>query len=143
MAKVYILRGISGSGKTTYILNNFPEALVCSADHFFMKDGQYVFDQKLLGKAHQYCFRTFIEAIQSKAPLICVDNTNTSAWQISPYYIAAETFGYDVEIIELNVDPEVAAKRNLHGATDRIIKGMLFPMKQALPKIWKLTKVSQ
>src|SRR5271157_4759262 len=113
MKQIKILRGISGSGKSTYIKNNFPDSIICSADHFFMLDGVYKFDPEKIGQAHQYCFKSFINFVSIECRGICViDNTNCSAWQIAPYYLAGETFGYNVEIIELNVDEETATHRN-------------------------------
>ena len=39
------MRGLSGSGKTTIaqeIHNKYENSVVCCADHYFMKDGEYV-----------------------------------------------------------------------------------------------------
>ena len=49
MRKVIIMRGPSGSGKSTYIQKHFPDAYVCSADHFFIKNGEYVFEPAKIG----------------------------------------------------------------------------------------------
>ena len=99
------MRGISGAGKSTYIKDNFPTAIVCSADHFFINKDGYNFDQSFLGKAHQSCFKKFLSSIQQDEALVVVDNTNVTSWQISPYYLAAETYGYEVQIIELQIEP--------------------------------------
>ena len=42
---VFVLRGLPGSGKTHLagrIARTYPGAVICSADHFFMKDGRFV-----------------------------------------------------------------------------------------------------
>lgn len=36
---------------------------IISADDYFMKDGKYNFDPRLLSKAHNYCFKTFVDNI--------------------------------------------------------------------------------
>lgn len=109
---VILLRGISGSGKSTWIKNNKPQATVVSADHLFIQsDGSYEFDQARLGEAHQKCFKAFIEALQKGSELIIVDNTNVTAWEMSPYIIGARAFGATVEILTIECDPEVAIAR--------------------------------
>ncbi len=110
--KVIILRGISGSGKTTWIAKNTPEAFVVSADHFFLdENNEYRYDATKLQEAHESCYRAFIEALTDKRPLIAVDNTNVALWEITPYNLAARAFGYDVEILTLSCPPELAISR--------------------------------
>ena len=62
--QLIIMRGIQGSGKSTFannlksIIDGFgiSEAIITSADNYFInKDGSYVFNGKLLGKAHKQC----------------------------------------------------------------------------------------
>lgn len=113
--KVTILRGISGSGKSTWVKNNAVNATIVSADNFFVQeDGEYVFDEMKIHEAHQACYREFLAALERKDALIVVDNTNITAWEMSPYILAAEVYGYVVEILTLRCDPEVAiARKNL------------------------------
>jgi predicted kinase len=141
MKKVYIMRGISGSGKSTYIKNNFSGAIVCSADNYFIDNGKYNYDPKLIAEAHKDCFRNFLFSLKNEFKEIAVDNVNSLAWQISPYIILAECYRYETEIIEISIDPNIAAKRNQHGVSEKAIKGMMYAMKQLLPKTWKVTKV--
>ena len=58
MSKLYILRGIPGSGKSTYgkkIVDSAIDAgfsaIKFEADDFFMKDGKYNWNPKLIGMA--------------------------------------------------------------------------------------------
>jgi len=144
MKKVYIMRGISGSGKSTYIKNNFPEAIVCSTDHYFINDdGEYIYKQNDIGLAHRVCFKKFLEytRLGYDDSEIVVDNTNVVIWQLSPYYFAAEIYGYDVEIIEIHITAELAAKRTLHNRTEKDLKGTLYAMNQKLPRAWKVKKI--
>jgi predicted kinase len=114
--KVIIMRGISGAGKSTYIKKHFPSAVICSADQYFIdaNSGNYNFDASKLRQAHNACKEKFKEALKNQEPLIVVDNTNTQLWEFQPYVQLAQTFGYDVEVIRLKVNPMLASKRNKH-----------------------------
>ena len=64
--KVIIPRGGSGAGKSTWIERTHPEALIFSADAFFInEEGVYGFDVTKLGEAHAWCFKSFINCCQS------------------------------------------------------------------------------
>lgn len=124
MRRIVILRGVPGSGKSTLAKREFVGAKTVSADHFFEIEGKYCFDPKKLPLAHQACFRQFMEACKSEAPLIVVDNTSTTAMEASPYVLCGETFGYSVEVVTLLCDPKVAASRNLHGVPKAAVLAM-------------------
>lgn len=96
--KVVILRGLPGSGKSTWASKQ-PGAVICSADDYFiMPDGQYLFNRGLIGKAHEDCHRKFTLAIGQRRPLIIVDNTNVTTREYRRYALAAGSLGYDIEI---------------------------------------------
>ncbi len=109
--KIVVLRGISGSGKSTWVREQAPEAFVVSADHFFIKDGEYRFDPTRLQEAHQACYRAFVEAVARKEPFIAVDNTNISVWEMAPYVVHGRVFGYDVEILTMDCSADAAVAR--------------------------------
>jgi 2',3'-cyclic-nucleotide 3'-phosphodiesterase len=115
MKNVIILRGISGSGKSTYTAAHFPTAFVASADKFFERGGTYKFDPAKLGTAHAWCASVFEYALRRGDETVVVDNTNTKLWEFKGYLDLAAKYGYDVTVIRLKVDPKVAAARNLHG----------------------------
>lgn len=122
MLKVICLRGVSGAGKSHYLEKHFPDAVVCSADHYFInEDGDYEFKDPDI--AHGKCLRKFIEIIQSNFhgdrndSVLVVDNTNIALAQLAPYYEVAKAYGYSSEIIRIVCDPIVAACRNKHGVS--------------------------
>lgn len=96
MKTVLILRGVSGSGKTTFAetlsaLN--PDAVgICCADDFFTDAaGNYNFDPKLLGHAHRQCQERFEYLLEnSDVSLIIVANTNTKPSDFAFYVNAAK-----------------------------------------------------
>ena len=97
--KVTIMRGLPGSGKSTFVADNFPGATIASADYFFMVDGVYVFDGTKIVDAHQQCWGTFIRALFDGQKHVVVDNTNMRAVEYINYILLAKKMGYGVEII--------------------------------------------
>ena len=121
--KVIILRGIPGSGKSTES-KKYPDAYIVSADHYFIgSDGIYRFDISKIAAAHGQCKGRFTSALKAKKPLIIVDNTNTTAKEFKFYIDEARAYGYEVEIVRILCDPEVALKRGVHNVPkDTVIK---------------------
>ena len=125
MRTVTVLRGISGAGKSTYTRNNHPNAVVCSADNFFINsDGVYNFDRNLLGKAHDWCKAQFETALQQGQDDVVVDNTNTTMREMKFYVDKAKQYGYELTVVRLVVDPVIAAGRNLHGVPMEGVQAM-------------------
>lgn len=116
MQRVMILRGISGSGKTTFQKKHCDfSCRVVSADDWFMLGGAYRFDPTELGNAHGHCLRRFIRAMGDRADVV-VDNTNTTLVEIAPYISIAMAYeDASIEVVELMCDVETAAARNTHG----------------------------
>lgn len=134
--KVVILRGIPGSGKSFYIAKNFPEAMVCSADHFFRNvlnddnefEEVYDFDITQLPEAHNRCMTFFLDSLKRKVPVIVVDNTFIREWEYQPYELAAKMMGYEVEIVEFRVETieelKLCVERNKHDVPLNVVADM-------------------
>lgn len=146
--KAYIMSGIPGSGKTTYIQRNFkdlcPEAW-CSADLAHMRGGKYVFDPTKARDAHHWCLRKFIRACQDGySPVVC-DNTNTTVAAIAPYVAVAQAHGYKTEIIAFETSVEDSIRRNIHNVPEETIRKMhaeqqfLLHGQPSIPPWWKVT----
>lgn len=97
-----VMRGVSGSGKSTMASNIARErgGVVFSTDDFFEKDGRYEFDPRMLPQNHAKNQSRAEEAMKKGVSPIIIDNTNTQAWEMKPYVAAAIANGYEVEIVE-------------------------------------------
>ena len=151
---VIILRGVSGSGKSSLAKHfqslafavhyapptlppspyNLPPAppyptIICSADAFFIHRGVYRFDSKRLSEAHAHCLSHFLALLSSSTPHIVVDNTNVERWQYVNYARMAELMGYAVTVVEVRVNGDlqvaVCAERNQHGVALPGVQGQM------------------
>jgi predicted kinase len=124
MRSVIVLSGISGSGKSTYAGED-EGCIVVSADRFFMSDGVYTFDPEKLSDAHSACMASFIVACQAGWGTIIVDNTATTALEIAPYMLVAQSFGYSPEVRTLRcanaAEVAACAARNRHHVPMHVI----------------------
>ena len=103
MKTLYIVRGLPGSGKSS--LAKKVTELVYSADDFFTnKKGEYNFNAKLLGKAHEWCWGKVRDAMFIGVEAVAVANTFTQAWEAEREYPIAEEYGYSVFVIECQND---------------------------------------
>jgi len=99
MKTLYIVRGIPGSGKSTFAKSLGGTHF--EADMFFMKDGEYKFDMFKIKEAHKWCQDCVNTAmiLNTTAGLndtIVVSNTFTQEWEMKPYFELAEQHDYRV-----------------------------------------------
>jgi predicted kinase len=108
------MQGLPGSGKSTVAKEL--GGVIVSADEFFMKDGEYKFNPKLAGLAHNWCFENFCKHVDAGAPVVVVDNTNTVKSEWKRYAEYGEEHGYRVEFITMpTISAEESFERNTHG----------------------------
>ena len=111
-----LLRGVSGSGKTT-IAQLFTDAVLISTDDYFMipdAEGvlQYQFDANSLVVNHKKCqdeVESVMQHVESQDGFlddmvtitctIVVHNTFTQEWEMDAYYTLAEIYGYRVHTL--------------------------------------------
>ena len=107
MKNLILLRGLPGSGKSTFAKTMWSELVVCEADDYFVdkETGEYKFNARDLPKAHNWCrFRveTFMKDNQVNEhfyPNIVVSNTFTQEWEMEEYFKLAEKYGYRVHTL--------------------------------------------
>lgn len=125
-----LLRGLPGSGKSylAEVLRKLSgaEMDVCSADDYFMVDGEYKFDPSKLPEAHMQC-QSNCFARFSIDDIAFVANTFTMRWEMSQYLLFVETFGLDLLVLNLfdaGLSDEELAARNTHGVSVEAISRM-------------------
>lgn len=151
--RITILSGIPGSGKSTWwkeeirrsalwgsfvTVEHFTkkyagehpitgkkEAIgIVSADHYFMRDGEYKFDPSKLSAAHGECLLGFMRLLMTDLDFcdaedghVIVDNTNTTVLEIAPYMAIASAHNVPVTLHTFKCVPKVGAERNKHGVS--------------------------
>jgi predicted kinase len=119
---MFMMRGLPGSGKSTLvraITNSYPSHVVCSADDYFIKDGQYAFDAAGLSDAHSACQDKAKDACNADVGAVVVDNTNVRRWEMKFYLDLASHRDYMVVPVQPKTAwrfiPQELAARNKHG----------------------------
>ncbi len=131
MEKVlYIVRGIPGSGKSTFAKKLVGEDfLVFEADKYFVNqdNGKYEFDISKIKDAHKWCQNLVENCMKDNMinnqyyPEIAVSNTFTQEWEMEPYMELAKKYGYTVfTIIVENRHGGV----NQHNVPDEVLNKM-------------------
>ena len=113
-ARLVLIRGIPGSGKTTIAKNNFSDMILMEADMFFEGDGGYNYDHSKIKIAHQWCQRTTKNLLDYGYDVV-VANTFTRVWEMQPYL----DMGYPTTVITA-----VGEFRNTHGVPDDVVQIM-------------------
>lgn len=128
------MRGLPGSGKSTWVRQNLPDAVVCSADEYFVEeDGTYRFKAENLRDAHIWCFQRFLDAVARRVSTIAVDNTNTRLWEMAPYAAVAEAEDYEAFVVYVECSVERAVADNVHGVPKNVIEKMAERYEPSLP----------
>jgi tRNA uridine 5-carbamoylmethylation protein Kti12 len=142
MRQVYILRGVSGAGKSTMADKlragvTAPDTCVTvSADTYFMQTGTYQFDPTKLGHAHGSSQRNFLAALQQGVGCVIVDNTNIKLRDMKFYIDGAKKFNYDWTIVQV----ETVNPQNVHGVPPEKVaqmQGQLESEFLKMPDEWK------
>jgi len=137
---VVIMRSAPGGGKSTFVKKNFPDAFICSADNFFIKDGVYCYNPKLIGEAHEACFDSFLQALKDQKKLIVIDNTNIKVKEMTKYVMKAFDYDYNIRIVRMKVSLEKLLGRNVHGVPDNKVIQMHNNIED-IPDSWGITEL--
>lgn len=117
---VIVVRGISGSGKTTFANIVAEPKVVCTADDYFEKNGKYDFDPTKLGEAHKQCQNKFDAALQDpRVKNIVVANTNVKPSDYNYYADKAKKAGAQVMFVVLEKRHD---NPNVHSVPDLVLQ---------------------
>ena len=97
-ADLILIRGIPGSGKTTYVKNNLKGYKHYEADQFFEKDGKYNFDATKLREAHNKCYLNTKKSLRDGDKVV-VSNTFTRKWELEQYLKLAKNMNKKVKVL--------------------------------------------
>lgn len=97
---LYIIRGLPGSGKSTYAKTNFPLAKQFEADMYFVQNGKYAFNPAKLNAAHKWCQNMVRKALENDDDVV-VSNTFIQEWELMPYIGMAMDTKTPITIIEM------------------------------------------
>ena len=111
MTTLYLVRGIPGSGKSTFAQKLAREKGIrhYEADQYFSQGGSYVFDPTKLRAAHAWCFGKTEDELK-KGNDVIVSNTFTQKWELENYIGAALLADAKVEVVQCT-----GSWDNIHG----------------------------
>ena len=119
--ELYIVRGIPGSGKSTFAKSICKPWQHVETDMFFIKNGEYKFDVSKLKVAHQWC-KNKVHAMMRPTPwnllfnrTIVVSNTFTQEWEMKTFLVLARRFRYKVYTV---IVENRHGGKNLHGVPE-------------------------
>ena len=120
MPHLYIVRGLPGSGKSTYSKTKLGHIKHhYEADMFFERDGRYEFTSALIGAAHDWCFGNVVKALFDGHDVV-VSNTFTANWEMEKYLGLAAPMG-DLRFTVIEMQTQFQNTHNVpQAALDRM-----------------------
>ena len=95
--KLYLIRGASGSGKSSFAKSLMDKnSVALSADDWMIKKGKYEFNKNRLPIVHGICINQTEKKMVDGFEKIFVHNTFTTSKELKPYYKLADKYDYDV-----------------------------------------------
>lgn len=119
MKQLILFRGLPGSGKSSLAESLCNE--VYSADMFFEKNGEYLFNPAQLKDAHKWCHAHVEYALDGEISTVGVANTFTQEWEMQPYFDLAKKYGYRISTI---IVENRHGSENVHGVPAEKIEQM-------------------
>jgi predicted kinase len=136
MGKMYIMRGVPGSGKSylaqqTANMFDPSHVVVLSTDSIWETQParHYLWIAEFIGAAHRITQAKARESCAREIPYVIIDNTNTTLKEMQPYIDIAKDFEYDVVFLEPQTEwaknADECFRRNQHSVPREVIQKML------------------
>jgi len=116
--ELYLIRGLCGSGKSTYaksLLKLYPTMSHYEADMYFYINGVYTFDHNKLHLAHRWCLNSTENDLKLGKTVI-VSNTFTRLKELNPYIKLANIYN-----VTLNVLKATGNYKNIHNVPEETL----------------------
>lgn len=98
--RLILIRGVPGSGKSTFAAKVFPGAFHVENDMFHVKDGKYRFDFNRQKDAVSWCMDMCDTALRNGMDVV-VSNTFTKRIYVIAYVKLAAKYGADVSVYRM------------------------------------------
>ena len=121
MKELILFRGLPGAGKST-LANALCDVCLSADDFFTDSEGAYHYDKAQIKSAHEDCLSRTAAAMKGGAERIGVANTFTEAWEMAPYYKAADSAGYRIHAVI--VEHRGHDRMSIHAASFDVINKM-------------------
>lgn len=116
--KLTVVRGVPGSGKSTFCRSEFPDAFHVENDMFHVRNGVYSFDQKRQKNAVSWCM-DMCKAALGQGMDVVVSNTFTKRRYVAVYMRIAADAGAAFAVYRMAGEFE-----NEHGVPDEVLENM-------------------
>lgn len=113
-----IIRGVPGTGKSTYAQTHFKGTLCVENDMFHIHNGKYDYHREMMPDAIAWCVNTVRFAlIEGMDVVVC--NTFTKRSFIEKYKRLAEKYGHDFKVIRMTKE-----YGNVHNLPSKVMEEM-------------------
>lgn len=119
---LYLVRGLPGSGKSTFA-RKLKYMGVCGrhfeADMYFLDErGDYIFDITKIREAHTWCQQSTKQALEEGSS-VAVSNTFVKLWEMDYYISLAKELGVPYTVITVEGD-----HGNIHSVPQEVLTRM-------------------
>jgi predicted kinase len=122
MGHLVLVRGLPGSGKSTFAQRAYPTYVHEETDKRMYKDGVYVFQPEMLAQYH-HITQLGVKHYLSQGRDVVVSNTFTKYWELDPY-LRMEYETCVVYSLQTHLSIDELAARNVHGCPAAVIQNM-------------------
>ena len=130
--KLFIIRGLPGSGKTTKALHYFPHLMRVETDMYFSRNDKYIFTKELNERAVKWFHKSVREFAKTGMDFVVTGVFAAHTERLAKTVKAGLDYGYDVFIETLTAD---------FGNIHKVPKAHLQSMREAFVSEGELRKI--